>query len=76
MIGSASIRVIITIKNDLSPESLFIDKVLKSLLERGGFDLRDIATRLIAHGWYHDPEMSDTKMSWEELGDDLFSSSR
>ena len=61
-----------SVVNELPTRCIFIDRVLRSMLKRDGFDVHDIAERLIGHGWYYDQQVSDAKMAWEEVGDDLF----
>jgi hypothetical protein len=67
-----SLRAVTSLLNDRPTRCVFIDRVLRSMLERDGFDVHDIAERLIGHGWYYDQQVSDAKMAWEEVGDDLF----
>jgi hypothetical protein len=72
MIGSESDQSSSPLTINVSPEQVVIDSVLRSLLERRGLDLHDVARRLIAHEWHLDPDMSDMKISWARIGDDLF----
>jgi hypothetical protein len=64
--------VITPIPIDVPPESVMIDKVLRSMLEREGIDLHAVAEALIRVGFYHDSIQGEMRYAWEQIDGDIY----
>lgn len=65
-------RAVMSVGHEVPLDGIMIDRELRWMLERDGYDLHGIAEGLITQGYGYEPKGSDVKIALQEVGDNVF----